>query len=91
MNHLGSLKGSGQLRYDGQQANCSYAIDVYEHRELKFGQGRVRADDRTLFEAMGKMLELELSDGTTMNVLIHRQSLGSGEAEVKSSGPIPGF
>jgi hypothetical protein len=91
MKHLKSWRGEGQISFDDRATSCSYSIDVDDTPGLRTCRARILADDGWLFDATGKTLTLRLSHGAAMQVAISRHVIGSGEAEVKSSGPIPEF
>jgi len=93
MGHLGSVAGDCRLRAEGKEAAGTISLGVYDGRGgLKFGSGTIECSDSGfLFHAVGKVIDVQMTDGRAFKVIIHRSSIGSGEAEVKSTGPIPGF
>ncbi len=94
MTHLGSLKGTGFLRIGDEGLEpVEYRIDVYRPRHLLEGRGFIRAAPGMIWEAYQSKdaLTLQLEDGETLEIVIASVRAESGQANVVTSGPIPGY
>ena len=93
MRHLGTLSGTGQARIGDELVGpIGYTIRVYRDRNLKDGRGEITAEEpaiHKIFEAGSAILELE--GGGSVEILVSHWDVMSGTADIRTSGPIPGY
>lgn len=91
MKCLGSLLGRGNIELKGQLVGAiDYRIDVWFDGQRKTATGSSPGADDVLWKIFNKgEAVLQLQNGGTARFFVTR--LGSGDAELQFSGPIPGF
>ena len=93
MTHLGTLVGSGSILVDGVDLGAvDYRIDVFRPNWHVTGLGTIKGDQGLLFKLAG-MAEvwLKFQSGDEVQILITKPPIFGDEAEVKTTGTIPGF
>jgi hypothetical protein len=92
MRHLGKISGRGELLSSGASlGEAAYEIDVWEDRQVKLANGRLQSDGATLMQAFGADTKLILRTGEKIDIVVTRHFAPGGSAEIKVSGPVPGF
>jgi len=93
MKHLGHFSGDGRLKGENGTdfGAVVFEIDMVQLGSKKDGAGRIWGADKELVAASQNVngLALHLPNGKSVNVVI--VSLGNGEAEITTHGPVPGF
>ena len=92
MAHLGTLRGSGTLRWLDGSGSVTYLIDVYSGYEiqLRTAEGIIVGNDDLLIAARhASRRELVLESGDAIAVTIVRHSVGTGRASILADGPVP--
>ncbi len=93
MQHVGSLTGLGYVRIGEERVGpVHYTIRVYQERYLKDGRGKIKGESAVLHKIINaERAVLELEEGGTVTILIHRWDVLRDRADIRTSGPIPGF
>lgn len=93
MAYLGSLSGDGRILLDGQDIGpATYEIRVYKERTLPEALGQIEADGSLLRQVLGASgVVLQLEEGQTVRILVKQHDVLARRAEVRVTGPIPGF
>jgi hypothetical protein len=73
-----------------------YEIDVYsnERTGIRDASGKIRGDDRLLFDAWNLPPNMAVQlfvDAGPMSINVIAYKLGSGQADIVVSGPVPGL
>ena len=93
MAHLGTIDGRATITAGGDDlGEVDYSISVFMRRNLKQASGYITGTEAILFaasQAHGAVLTLE--DGETVNITVTRFTMPGDRAQIKVSGPVPGF
>lgn len=98
MQHLGTLKGTGQLQIEADgtwHEDIDYEIDIWLERPggLKKAEGWICGGSTQLLWDLveaGKA-RLQLEDGTETEIVPKQWNVGDDCVDVHANGPFPGF
>ena len=89
---LGSIKGNGTLITNGAEASVSYDITVTQIGGMKEASGSINGAPSEIFSAFNAAeSRLRLQSGAEISLIITQVGTPGGQAQVKVSGPVPGF
>lgn len=94
MAFLRTLNADGTLVVSGQDYGpADYQLDAYQDHRGKWADGVLNASPDALaaaFRAPASAI-VRLSSVTEVELVVTKLTMGSGQAQVKSSGPVPGL
>lgn len=89
-----NLNADGILFVNGEEMGpCDYQLNGYNDGRHKWADGVLSADPAALAAALNSSAPalVRLHSGAQVELLVTRLSLGSEQAEVKATGPVPGL
>ena len=88
MKLLGSLRGQGQVSWEGESAPVRYQLDIFEGRDRRTGSG-VLDGELAALEGREETVRLRLEDGFELEVALMQVDIDGAMFETRSDLPEP--